>query len=113
MKIELGERVDSDSGEHPMVHIAARALMIAWQETYRDKEEWCDCEYSKGSPHRRPKHEIVERAHTVNQRASFSPYPADDEIVEALDRMATQREAEERLFKIKPSHGCSGGRVTD
>lgn len=28
-----GERVDPDSGAHPLVHVAFRALAIAWQET--------------------------------------------------------------------------------
>ena len=28
-----GERVDSDSGAHPLVHLACRALMLAYQET--------------------------------------------------------------------------------
>ena len=30
---ELGEKEDVDSGAHPLVHAACRALMIAWQET--------------------------------------------------------------------------------
>lgn len=29
-----GERVDRDSGAHPLVHLAWRALAIAYQETY-------------------------------------------------------------------------------
>lgn len=28
-----GEKVDKDSGAHPLVHVAWRALAIAWQET--------------------------------------------------------------------------------
>jgi hypothetical protein len=28
-----GEKVDKDSGKHPLVHLACRALMIAFQET--------------------------------------------------------------------------------
>lgn len=32
-RYDMGERVDADSGAHPMVHVAARALMLAWQET--------------------------------------------------------------------------------
>lgn len=32
-KYEHGERVDPDSGQHPFVHLAWRALAIAWQET--------------------------------------------------------------------------------
>lgn len=28
-----GERHDPDSGAHPLVHVAFRALAIAWQET--------------------------------------------------------------------------------
>lgn len=28
-----GERVDPDSGAHPFVHLAWRALAVAWQET--------------------------------------------------------------------------------
>jgi len=27
-----GEKEDPDSGQHPLVHLACRALMIAWQE---------------------------------------------------------------------------------
>lgn len=27
-----GERADADSGAHPLVHVAFRALAIAWQE---------------------------------------------------------------------------------
>jgi len=30
-----GEEKDADSGQHPFVHLACRALMIAWQETHR------------------------------------------------------------------------------
>lgn len=30
---QRGERVDGDSGYHPLVHVACRALMIALQET--------------------------------------------------------------------------------
>lgn len=29
-----GERLDPDSGAHPLVHLAWRALAIAYQETY-------------------------------------------------------------------------------
>lgn len=32
-KWEHGEKVDADSGQHPLVHLAWRALAIAWQET--------------------------------------------------------------------------------
>lgn len=32
-KWKHGELVDEDSGAHPLVHQACRALMIAWQET--------------------------------------------------------------------------------
>lgn len=28
------ELVDSDSGQHPFVHLGVRALMVAWQETH-------------------------------------------------------------------------------
>jgi len=31
---EAGESVDPDSGSHPLVHVAWRALAIAWQETH-------------------------------------------------------------------------------
>lgn len=34
-KYEHGERVDPDSGQHPFVHLAWRALAIAWQETHQ------------------------------------------------------------------------------
>lgn len=30
---ENGERIDADSGSHPLAHVAWRALAIAWQET--------------------------------------------------------------------------------
>jgi hypothetical protein len=30
-----GEKVDKDSGAHPLVHLACRALMKAWQEMKR------------------------------------------------------------------------------
>lgn len=33
-KWKHGERVDKDSGAHPLVHLAWRALAIAYQETY-------------------------------------------------------------------------------
>lgn len=33
-KWKHGEKVDPDSGAHPLVHLAWRALAIAWQETY-------------------------------------------------------------------------------
>lgn len=32
-KWKHGEKVDKDSGVHPLVHMAWRALAIAWQET--------------------------------------------------------------------------------
>jgi hypothetical protein len=32
-KWKHGEMVDRDSGAHPLVHLAWRALAIAWQET--------------------------------------------------------------------------------
>lgn len=31
-----GERVDPESGQHPLVHLAWRALAIAWQETHEE-----------------------------------------------------------------------------
>ena len=33
LRWKAGERVDKDSGVHPLVHTAWRALAIAWQET--------------------------------------------------------------------------------
>lgn len=33
-KWKRGEKHDPDSGVHPLVHLACRALMIAYQETY-------------------------------------------------------------------------------
>lgn len=33
-KWKKGERFDPDSGAHPLVHLAWRALAIAYQETY-------------------------------------------------------------------------------
>lgn len=36
-KWRAGEMVDSDSGAHPLVHAAWRALAVAWQDTERDK----------------------------------------------------------------------------
>lgn len=33
-KWRMGERVDPESGQHPLVHLAWRALAIAWQETH-------------------------------------------------------------------------------
>jgi hypothetical protein len=33
-KWKHGEKVDQDSGHHPLVHMAWRALAIAYQETY-------------------------------------------------------------------------------
>lgn len=36
---EEGGLVDKDSGAHPLVHLAWRALAIAWQDTYRDEED--------------------------------------------------------------------------
>jgi hypothetical protein len=33
-KWKHGERIDPDSGSHPLVHLAWRALAIAYQETY-------------------------------------------------------------------------------
>lgn len=32
---ENGELEDPDSGAHPLVHVAWRALAVAWQETHR------------------------------------------------------------------------------
>ena len=34
-KWKHGELADADSGAHPLVHLAWRALAIAWQETHR------------------------------------------------------------------------------
>lgn len=41
-KWKHGEIADPDSGAHPLVHLAWRALAIAYQETYgrRDPERW-------------------------------------------------------------------------
>lgn len=33
-KWKHGEKVDPESGQHPLVHLAWRALAIAWQETH-------------------------------------------------------------------------------
>lgn len=33
-KWKRGEKVDAESGAHPLVHVAWRCLAIAWQETY-------------------------------------------------------------------------------
>ena len=33
-KLEHGERMDPDSGAHPYIHLAWRALAIAYQETF-------------------------------------------------------------------------------
>ena len=33
-RYDLGERVDPDSGVHPLVHVAWRALALAYQETH-------------------------------------------------------------------------------
>lgn len=33
---EDGERADPDSGSHPLVHVAWRALAIAWQEEHEE-----------------------------------------------------------------------------
>ena len=33
-KWKHGDKIDPDSGAHPLVHLAWRALAIAWQETY-------------------------------------------------------------------------------
>lgn len=30
---EMGEAADEDSGAHPLVHVAWRALALAWQES--------------------------------------------------------------------------------
>lgn len=65
MKWKKGEKVDADSGAHPLVHLAWRALAIAWQET-------------QGA---------------LAQR--MSPYPADDEIRETLDIMAKRQSGRE------------------
>ncbi len=36
-KWKHGEKADADSGAHPLVHLAWRALAIAWQETYGEE----------------------------------------------------------------------------
>lgn len=44
-KWKHGELVDEDSGAHPLVHMAWRALAIAWQETYpaaKEAQQWAD-----------------------------------------------------------------------
>ena len=38
-KWKKGETVDPDSGAHPLVHLAWRALAIAWQETNQREEK--------------------------------------------------------------------------
>lgn len=37
-KWKHGEKVDKDSGVHPLVHLAWRALAIAYQETYGQED---------------------------------------------------------------------------
>lgn len=37
-KWKHGEKVDTDSGEHPLVHLAWRSLAIAYQETYGQRD---------------------------------------------------------------------------
>jgi hypothetical protein len=37
-KWKHGEQVDADSGAHPLVHLAWRALAIAWQEKHYDEQ---------------------------------------------------------------------------
>lgn len=38
-KWKHGEKVDPDSGAHPLVHMAWRCLAVAWQETQPSYEE--------------------------------------------------------------------------
>ncbi len=38
-KWEAGDLVDKDSGAHPLVHLAWRALAIAWQDAHVSDEE--------------------------------------------------------------------------
>ena len=38
-KWKHGEKVDPDSGVHPLVHLAWRALAVAWQESNNDEVE--------------------------------------------------------------------------
>jgi hypothetical protein len=47
-----GELVDRDSGAHPLVHLAWRALAIAYQETYGrvDPVEWPATHLGKKEP---------------------------------------------------------------
>lgn len=33
-RYDMGEKVDADSGAHPLQHAGVRALMQAWQETH-------------------------------------------------------------------------------
>ena len=40
-KWKHGEKVDKDSGVHPLVHLAWRALAIAYQETYGQVDPAC------------------------------------------------------------------------
>lgn len=47
-KWKHGEQVDPDSGVHPLVHLAWRALAIAWQETHREVRHGRPCPASVG-----------------------------------------------------------------
>jgi hypothetical protein len=47
-----GEKVDKDSGVHPLVHLAWRALAIAYQETTScANPEGCDCDNYSSTAH--------------------------------------------------------------
>ena len=60
-KWKHGELIDADSGSHPMVHLAWRALAIAWQETpsfARSPVEFVEALIEKGNREHDSKAEV-------------------------------------------------------
>lgn len=96
-KWKHGELKDDSSGAHPLVHLAWRALAIAWQET-RDAE----------LPEREPTYEYMEEVYMgkgIHHRKTMADVREEWLEQGPSDYQATQRRKEEMWRKLSgPSH---------
>lgn len=95
MKWINGEKVDADSGAHPLVHMAWRCLAIAWQETFAGEVEASEANHFAHQQARRTWDEATERK---LREATFTT--EHDEVAKQLDRLPRV-------------DGWRSGRVTD
>lgn len=69
-KWKHGEKVDKDSGVHPLVHMAWRALAIAWQETRAFERE-------KAATISNEQDEIADALRAISEAGRGSSFPGD------------------------------------